>query len=90
VQVIANPAAVLICRDAGCAQAVAPADGSEAWLAAPGGTRLDTGASYSIDGMGRPSLATAQDFRPQDDAGQPSGPVVRVEAETGFARVVIP
>jgi hypothetical protein len=81
---------VLICRDAGCAQAVAPPDGSAAWLAAAGGARLDAGASYSIDGMGRPSLVAAQSFTPQDEAGQTSGPVVRVEAETGFARVVLP
>jgi MSHA pilin protein MshC len=90
VQVIAHPAAVLICRDAGCAQAIEPDDGGTSWIAAPSGTRLDAGASFSIDGMGRPSLAAAQDFQPQDASGQPNGPIVRVEAETGFARVVTP
>jgi len=90
VQVVANPAAVLICRDLACAQAVTPVDGSAAWLTAAAGARLDTGAAYSIDGMGRPSLAAAQTFTPLDEAGQPSGPVVRVEAETGFARVLTP
>lgn len=90
VQVTASPAAVQICRDAGCTQALAPADGSAAWLSAAGGARLDVGASYSVDGMGRPSLTAAQTFTPLDESGQPSGPQVRVEPETGFARVVLP
>lgn len=90
VVIAASPAAVQLCRDAGCALPIAPADGSTAWYAPPGDTRLSASASFSVDGFGRPSLAAPLELRPLDTSGTVQGPIVRIEPETGLVRLLSP
>ena len=89
VVVEADPARVSICRDAACTQPIAPADGSAQWFAAGSGIVLSSAASFSIDGMGRPSFASALEITPGDGAAT-TGPTVRVEPETGLVRLLTP
>lgn len=86
VLVQADPASVSLCRDAACTQPIAPGDGSPAWFTPSGSVALSADANFSIDGMGRPSLATALDLTPSDSGAV--GPTVRVEPETGLVRLL--
>lgn len=86
VVVQADPATVSLCRDAACTQPIAPADGSAAWFEPGSAIVLSGSASFSIDGMGRPSFATALDLTPSDSGA--TGPMVRVEPETGLVRLL--
>jgi prepilin-type N-terminal cleavage/methylation domain-containing protein len=87
VVIAASPATVRLCRDAACAQPIAPADGSSAWYTAPGDTRLSASATFTIDGFGRPSIGVPLDLRPLDASGTVQGPLVRVEPETGLVHL---
>lgn len=57
------PAALRVCRDAGCTQPLAGVDGDTDWLQAGDGIVLSTDAAFSFGPDGSPSLASALDVR---------------------------
>jgi MSHA pilin protein MshC len=89
VLVQADPVLVQLCRDAACTEPIAPTDGSSSWFNPGAGIVLSASASFSFDGMGRPSFGSALELIPSD-GGSTLGPTVRVEPDTGLVRLVRP
>jgi len=79
----ANPATLVLCLDAACAQPLAAPGGEPAWLADASDLRLSTGASFSFDASGAPSFANTLSVLVQTSDGSISSPPVRIEALTG-------
>jgi prepilin-type N-terminal cleavage/methylation domain-containing protein len=78
----ANPAALSVCLDSTCTQALEPPGGGT-WLDTQGDVRLAAALSYSLDGAGVPSFATAQTVQVTSSDGAVQAPAIRIEPVSG-------
>jgi prepilin-type N-terminal cleavage/methylation domain-containing protein len=82
----ANPAALNVCLDNTCTQALEPPGGGS-WLDTQGDIRLAAALSYSVDGAGVPSFATAQTVQVTNSNGAVQAPAIRIEPVSGHVHV---
>jgi MSHA pilin protein MshC len=79
----ASPLQLQVCLDAGCAQPLNTPGGDAVWLSDVQNLRLSSGASFSFNGAGSPSFASALSFTVQSADGAVVSPAIVVEAVSG-------